>query len=242
MIKKLEGIIVSETPYGDTSKIVNVFSKEYGMVGMIAKGAKSMKSKLRAVSNKFTYGYFHVYYKEGKLSNVVDVDVIDNLNKIKSDIILIGYMSYITELTTQVYKQNEDDSIYDLYIDGVKKMNEGLNPEILTNILEIKYLDFLGIGLNLDGCINCGNKTDIVTIDPDQGGYICKNCYQGEKIVDPKIIKLLRMYYYVEIKSITELKISDEVVAQVNYFLAKYYDRYTGLYLKSKEFLKQVLT
>ena len=241
MIEKIEGIIISETPYGDTSKIINVFTKEHGIIGVMAKGAKSMKSKLRAVSSKFTYGYFHIYYKENKLSQLIAVDIIDNLNKIKTDLTLIGYLSYITELTSQVYKQNNELAIYDLYINGVKKINEGLTPSIITNILEIKYLDFLGIGLNLDCCVNCGNTTNIVTLDPDQGGFICSNCYQNEKIIDSKTIKLIRMYYHVDIKSITNLKISEAIANQINYFLSKYYERYTGLYLKSKEFLKQVL-
>lgn len=240
MITKIEGIIISEIAYGDTSKIINVFSKDHGVVGIIAKGAKSMKSKLRAVTTKFTYGYFHVYYKENKLSTLIAVDIIDNLNYLKQDITLIGYLNYISELTNQVYKQNNDNNIYDMYIKAIQKMNNKLNPQIITNIIEIKYLDFLGISLNLDSCVNCGNKTNIVTIDPDQGGYICKNCYTNELIVDPKTIKLLRMYYYIDINSITEININETISNQINYFIDKYYERYTGLYLNSKKFLESV--
>lgn len=241
MIEKVEGIIVSETPYGETSKIINVFTHNYGVIGIMAKGAKSMKSRLRAVTAKYTYGTFHIYYKKDKLSLLTDVDIKNPLTNIKTDIVLIGYMSYISELVTQVYKQSETKEIYDLYVDTILKINELKDPLIMTNVLELKLLDYLGIGLNLDGCINCGNKKNIVTIDPDQGGYICEECYHGERIVDPKIIKLIRMYYYIDIKSISDLKISDDIKNQINYFLSKYYDRYTGLYLKSKEFLKQVL-
>ena len=48
------------------------------------------------------------------------------------------------------------------------------------------------------------------------------------------------MYYYVDIKSISKLKISDKVKNEINHFLNVYYDRYTGLYLKSKDFLKKL--
>ena len=96
------------------------------------------------------------------------------------------------------------------------------------------------MGLNLDSCVKCGSKNNIVTIDGDAGGYICSNCLLQERIVSPKSVKMLRMYYYVDIKSITELNISDEVKEEINFFLNKYYDRYTGLYLSSKEFLKTI--
>ena len=112
---------------------------------------------------------------------------------------------------------------------------------IFREILEIKYLDFLGVGLNLDACVSCGAKANIVTIDGDRGGYICSNCYQNEMLVEKKTIELLRMYYYVEIKSISKLKISEKVKQEINTFLNTYYDRYTGLYLKSKNFLKKLM-
>ena len=189
---------------------------------------------------KFTYGKFNIYYKENKLSTLSSVDVIHSLSHIKNDIVLLSYVNYITELTVQVLKQSSDN-IYDDYIETILKIEEGLDPLVMTNILEIKYLDYLGVGLNLDSCVSCGSKVGIITIDGDRGGYICSKCYQNEFIVDKKTIELIRMYYYVDIKSISKLKISDKVKNEINTFLNTYYDRYTGLYLKSKNFLKKLM-
>lgn len=239
MLREIEGIIIKEIPYKETSKIIHVYTNE-GIIGIICKGAKSLKSPLRATTLRFTYGKFNLYYKENKLSTLVSVDIINPLNKIKSDIILLSYVNYLTELTEQVIKQAREN-IYDDYINTILKIEEGLDPLIMCNILEIKYLDYLGVGLNLDSCINCGRKTNILTIDGDRGGYICSNCYQGETIVEKKTIELIRMYYYVEIKSISKLKISEKVKQEINYFLDTYCERYTGLYLKSKHFLKKLM-
>ena len=35
MIKKVEGIIIKETSYKETSKIVNIFTDEYGIIGVV---------------------------------------------------------------------------------------------------------------------------------------------------------------------------------------------------------------
>ncbi len=240
MIQKVEGIIISETPYGDSSKIVNVITKEYGVIGIMCKGVKSLKSPLRTKTLRFTYGTFHISYKENKLSTLIDVDIIDSLRNIKEDIELISYLTYITDLTYQVTKQNNDSEIFEIYKNIVLKLNEKQDPLILTNILELKYLDYLGVGLNLNSCIKCGSKKNIVTLDPDEGGYICRDCYRNEKILSPKSIKLIRMYYLIDINSITEINISNDTATEINYFLDKYYERYTGLYLKSKDFLKRI--
>ena len=237
MITEIEGIILSETPYGETSKIINILTKEKGILGIMCKGAKSMKSPLRALTMPITYAKFYIYYKEDKLSTLKDVDLIDAFNNIKQDIILIAYANYLTELTQQVAKQDFDENLFEIYINSLNKINNGLDPLIIANIVELKYLTYLGIALNLDGCVTCGNTKNIVTLDGDAGGYLCKDCYRDEKIVSPKTIKLLRMYNYVDIKNISTINIDEHAKLETNYFLNRYYERYTGLYLKSKKFL-----
>lgn len=241
MIEKVEGIILSISDYQESSRILQVLTKEHGLIGIIAKGCKSVKSPLRAACNSYTYGYFYIYYKENKLSLLSNVDIINSYSNIRLDIELISYMAYLCDLTYQVVKQNDDSNIFDILINALDKINNKLNPLIITNIVELKYLDYLGISLNLDSCVKCGSKENIVTIDGDDGGFICKNCYTNQAIVDKKTIKLIRMYYLVDIKTISTIKISDVVSREINNFINTYYDRYTGLFLKSKEFLNKLI-
>ena len=241
MLCEVEGFILSETSYGETSKIINVWTKKYGVIGIMCKGAKSLKSKNRVSTMRFSYAKFNIYLKQGKLSTLVSADVINPLKKIRSDITLIGYLSYLTELTEQVIKQNNDLLLFDDFINSILKIEDGLEPLVITNILEIKYLEKLGVLFNLDECVVCGSKNNIVTINADKGGFICLNCLSNEVIVDKKVIKMLRMYYYVNIKSITNIKVEDNIKNTINKFLDMYYDRYTGLYLNSKNFLKNVI-
>ena len=63
-IESFEGIILSETNYSESSKILNVLTDKHGLIGVISKGCRNMKSKLRGVSRKLIYGTMHVYYKE----------------------------------------------------------------------------------------------------------------------------------------------------------------------------------
>lgn len=240
MLKKVEGIIINDTNYGETSKIINILTDE-GIIGVIAKGAKSIKSPLRSTTLNLTYGSFNIYYNENKLSTLKSADIINELKNIKKDIVLVSYMSFLCDLVSQVMKQNDDKKIYDMLISTLLKINDGLNPMIMTNILELKLLDYLGVGISFNSCCKCGKTKGIVTIDPDAGGYICKDCYTNELYYDEKTLKMLRMYYLVEISSISDLKISDKVVNNINYFVNTYYDRYTGLYLKSKRFLNDLI-
>ena len=239
MVIDVEGIIINSKDYKDSSKILDIFTKEYGIIGVIAKGCKSLKSNLRSVTEKLTYATFTIYFKKDKLSILSEASIINNFSNIKKDIEKISYASFLVDLTNQVYKQCEDNSLYDLLISALVKINDNFNPLTITNIIELKYLEYLGVMPNIDGCSICGSKS-VVTLSSDKGGYLCSKCHTNEPIVSDKAIKLVRMYYYVDIEKISKLDINKEVIFEVNNFIDDYYDRYTGLYLKSKSFLKNL--
>ncbi len=240
MLEKIEGIIIGVRAYSETSKIISILTKEYGILSCIAKGSRTLKSELRSVTDKMTYGLFHMHYKENKLSTLVSVDVMDSFRNIKTDIVKISYASFVLELSEQVMKQNQNEEIYNLLISTLKKIEAGFDPFVLTNILELKYLEYLGVMPIIDACSVCGKKTSIATLSSDRGGYVCNQCLTGEKIVSEKTIKLIRMFYYVAIDKISTLEINESVKKEINTFLENYYDRYTGIYLKSKFFLQNL--
>ena len=241
MLIEVDGFILNELNYGETSKIIHVITHEYGLISIMCKGAKSLKSKNRVTTLRYTYAHFNIYYKENKLSTFKCADIINPLKKIKSDIVLMSYVTYLSELTMQVLKQSDNRNIYNDFINTILKIEEGLDPLVLTNILELKYLNELGVLFSLDKCVKCGNTKNIVTISSDSGGYICKDCLTNEVIVSPKVIKMLRMYFYVKIEEISNIKVDDNTKNTINIFLTNYYERYTGLYLKSKKFLENIV-
>ena len=144
-MEDMEGIVLKESPYGESSKILQVMTKEHGIIGVMAKGARSLKSNLRSVTGKLTYGIFHLRYKEGKLSTLTGVDVECCFKHILTDIHKISYASFLLELAEQVMKHTQKKEVYDLLLSGLFKIDEGFDPMVITNILELKYLDFLGV-------------------------------------------------------------------------------------------------
>jgi len=239
MYKKIEGIIVSEFTFEESSKIIKIFTSA-GIISVIAKGAKKIKSPFFGTTTKFTYGIFNIVYKENGLSKLVDSDILDDYRNIKKDIVKVSYATYITELTLQVYKHDASNNIYELYIASINKINKGYDPLVISNILKLKLLDNLGIKPVIDKCVSCGNTKDIVTVSSYLGGFVCKNCLNNEPIVDTKTINLIRGLYYVDISKITKLDISDKIKKEIDTFINDYYDRYSGIYLKSKSILDNI--
>ena len=239
-MESFEGIILSETNYSESSKILNVLTLEHGLIGIMSKGCRNMKSKLRGVSRKLIYGTFHVYYKENGVSTLIGVDLISSFSKTLMDLEKISYASFMIDLVMQVVKQNDDKEIFNLLKSSLLKLEDGFSPIVLTNILELKLLNYLGVAPCIDCCSLCGSDRAIVSLSSDDGGYVCKSCYSNQILSDEKTIKMIRLYYYVDIDNIKRLDVSNEITKEISRFLDDYYDRYTGLYIKSKDFIKRV--
>ena len=237
-MQEVTGIILKERNYGESSKILDVFTREYGLIGVISKGSKKIKSKLSGVSNRLTYGIFNLYYKQDKLSTLISVDVINPFNNKKNNIINIGYATYLSELTYQIIKQSiKHEEIFNTFINSLLKINENFDPLVITNIYELKMLSYLGVEPILNKCASCGNVNNIITFSSDKNGLICKKCHTNEKIVDLKSIKYLRMYFYLDISKITKIEMDVKIKNEIDDFLTNYYISHTGLYLNSKKFI-----
>lgn len=236
---EVEGIIVNEIDYRDKSKIISALTNK-GLIGMIAKGCKSPKSMLRSCTDKLTYGKFYIKYKENKLSILNNFDSYSNFKNIKSDFNKLGFTMYLLNLSYQVAKENFNENIYYNLVDALKKIDDGINPLVMTNILELKFLTFLGVEPILDRCSICMNQNNIIGLSTSKGGLVCSNCFQNDMLVDEKVIKLIRLYYYIDIKKIDSFNVDKKFVNDINRFIDDYYEKYTGLYLNGKKIVADI--
>ncbi len=238
---KVKGIVVGEQDYLESSKILKIFTEDRGIISVISKGCKKPKSPFKEASSSLIYANFDISYKKDGLSTLVGVDIIEIFKNILMDYHDLAKKMYaftIIDLSVQLVNQKQiDDSeikeVYNLMLSSIKKINDGLSPKILLDIIMLKYLDFLGVAPSLDSCSNCGSK-DIITMDSKSFGFICKNCYSDEKIVSNEALKLIRMLYYVDIERIKKLEMMNGF-DEVHDFIELYYEDHTGIYFNIKK-------
>ncbi len=236
----VEGIVLNETNYSETSKILNILTKEYGLITLLSKGSRAIKSRLRGVSMKLVYANFTMNYKEHGMGTLIEGNIINSLKNIMNDFKKMSYANYLIDITRSVLKDNNNGLLFDFLKQSLLKINEGLEPDLISNIYEVKLLDFLGVRPDFTACISCGNL-ETVTFDITRGGMVCRNCYQDTYQFLPNTIKLLRLFQSVDIRKIDKLKItSSKVREELNLFLKEYYETYTGIYLKKVETIPKV--
>ena len=84
------------------------------------------------------------------------------------------------------------------------------------------------------------NKNEETTILYETEDDYIPLIINDELIYDNKVLKMLKLYYYVDINTISDLNISEKTINDINDIISAYYDRFTGVYIHSKEFLKKL--
>jgi DNA repair protein RecO (recombination protein O) len=144
--KEATGYLIHQRNFKDSSLIIEFFSKEFGMLQLIAKGIK--KNKLLKSQLQFFHLLKIQFYGKSQLKTVVSVNSINTLN-FKG---LIEKTSgfYLNELIHYSLIENEvAESLFDCYASVLIRLeSEKLTP--LLRMFEKHILKINGFELNVD--------------------------------------------------------------------------------------------
>jgi len=243
LLQKCEGIVIRTTNYGETNKIVTLFTREWGKVGVMARGAKKPNSRLASITQLFTYGHFLVQTTSG-LGLLQQGETILTMRSIREDIFLTAYASYIVELTDKSTDDKKPNPyLFELLLQTLKYMDEGVDLDILMFIYEMKMLQVLGITAKLDGCSICGSAEGHFSFSVKEGGFLCHRCIHNDPYhlkISQTTVKLLRLFYYFDVNRLGKVDVKQDTKNELKQVINAYYDEYSGLLLKSKKFLNQI--
>jgi DNA repair protein RecO (recombination protein O) len=243
MLQKCEGIVIRTTDYGETNKIVTLYTREFGKVGVMARGAKKPNSRLAAVTQLFTYGIF-LFQSSTGLGSLQQGEMVSSMRSIREDIFLTAHASYIVDLTDKVTEDRKPNPfLFELMHQTLNYMNEGYDLEILTNIYEMKMLNVQGLYPVLDRCVQCGSTEGDFDFSIKEGGLLCHRCFEQDRYrmrVSSGTVRLLRLFYLLDLNRLGNISVKPETKAELKNVISAYYDEYSGLYLKTRKFLDQM--
>ncbi|PAV29035.1 DNA repair protein RecO [Virgibacillus profundi] len=243
MLEKINGIIIKTKDYGETHKIVTIFSKKLGKFTALARGAKKPKSRMAAVTQPFIYGEFFAYVNSG-LSTIQQGEVIHSFRGIREDIIKTAYTAYITELTDKLIDSKSPDIyLYDQLYQTMSWISDNEDADIPIIMYELKLFKKGGFAPTVDRCTKCGSKEAPFAFSIAEGGLLCNRCrnIDNDAIGLPNaIVKLLYVFVNIELDRVGSISVKPENKLLMRQILDAYYDQYGGFYLKSRKFLNQL--
>lgn len=243
MLEKINGIIMKSKDYGETHRIVTIFSKKFGKITALARGAKKPKSRMAAVTQPFIFAQFFIYVNKG-LSTIQQGEIINSNRSIREDIIKTAYTAYIMELTDKILEDRQGEPyIFEQLQHTMDYIAENEACEIPVIMYEMKLYKKGGFAPKVDSCVNCGRKEELVAFSINEGGLLCSRCrhIDPESTFLPKPLpKLLYIFSEIGLERVNNISVKDENKNIMRQILDNYYDRYGGYYIKARKFLNQL--
>jgi len=229
-------VVLNVADYGESDKIVTIYSHDHGKQTGIAKGAK--RSKKRFVNKLEIFSLLDVQYAENCRSSLVRIDhaeLLDPFVKLRQDYGKYAASSLLCELVLHWTKENDSDTeLFDLLVWALNSLNEG-QPIARTVILfQVKMLGVLGYRPHLEGCMECG-RLDAEGVpyrfSTGRSGLVCAACSPTENSADGPVLlslntaKLLHKAQDMDRQKLGRLHFSRTSTQEAISFL-KRYDRH----------------
>jgi len=185
MITKTEAVVLKSMNYRDSSKIVTFYTRRFGKVKCIAKGARQMKSRFGAGLEPITNVSLVLYKKEHRdLQLVSQCDAIKTYKSIHSDLERMAVALSVLELVNQlVHEEEGNDALYLLLVETLDEIERAKRNFVnLFFAFEIRCASLFGFSPGLGACSACGRSLDEIGIDGmavfqlSKGSVLCGRC------------------------------------------------------------------
>lgn len=140
------GYVLNARPYSDSSLLVEVFTREHGRIGLIAKGARGPKSKTRALLQALQ-PLLLSWTQSGELGGLTGVEAAAAPLPISGERVFYGW--YVNELLLKLtQRQDPHPILFETYALTLAQLG-GADAERALRIFEKRLLEELGYGLQL---------------------------------------------------------------------------------------------
>lgn len=153
--------VLHSYPYKETSLIVDVFSRDYGRVGLIAKGAKRPHSKLRGALQTFQPLALS-WTGRAEVRTLTEAEWVGGLLPLEKSALLSGF--YLNELLVKLTaREDPHPALFDHYVATLNQLAHGESAPIVLRKFERALLSETGVGGDFTVCATTGKP-----VDPEQ--------------------------------------------------------------------------
>ena len=164
------GFVLHSYPYKETSLIVDVFTRDHGRIGLVAKGAKRPHSKLRGVLQTFqplSIGWTG----KSEIRTLTEAEWIGGLLPLEKSALLCGF--YLNELLVKLLARDDPHpALFDHYVSTLNQLAHDEPPPIVLRKFERILLKETGVGGTLNIDVQTGEPVrpeDVYIVDPERG-------------------------------------------------------------------------
>ena len=173
-------IVLRTYRYSETSKIVRLATRDYGVQSAIAKGVFRPRSPFGAALETLSEGVAQLYHKETReLQTLAAFDVVQLRRGLAGDLGRFAGAAALSEVMLKMAPPAPLPAAYEAFILGLDALVKAPSGE--ADAVAVRWLwllvGVLGFAPQLDACVRDGNAVSgTVAFSTADGGVLCASC------------------------------------------------------------------
>lgn len=177
-VYRTEAIVLKRSDFGETDRILTLFTPHLGKIRAIAKGIRRPISKMAGHLELFTHSQLLIA-KGRNLDIVTQSETISSFLPLREDIVRTTYAHYVAELLDRSTPDRmENYPAYAALLSTLGRLATTDAPEMAVRLYEMQLLEHLGYSPQLGRCAQCERELQPVTnaFAAKAGGALCPEC------------------------------------------------------------------
>lgn len=185
-MEKAEAIVIRQADFSESSRVVTLFSKEFGKFGCLAKGAKRLKGPFDAALDLLsTCRIVFIRKSQGALSLLTQASLVQRFSPVSTQLSSLYGGYYVAELLNGLTEDFDPDArIFEAARTALEELSDSAGDASAAIVqFEITLLRLTGHFPDLTECSVCGESVAVsgrFTHWVGQGGILCSNCRRPE--------------------------------------------------------------
>lgn len=245
---KTPAVILHSLDFAESDKLVTFFTRDFGKLRGIAKGAKRSRKRFGSGLEPLTCSAVCFFDKEKTaLVRLDHCDIVHSYPHIHSDVLRLGYAGYIAELINVTAAERERSGELFVLLSGfLELLNQPSFREEFVRVFELRLLALVGYQPELNSCVICRREAQDRHrhwFCQSRGGLICSNCLQDSldhAHLSWGTIRTLQRAQTIELAKIKRLFFSSQAREESRRILPPFIEYRIEKPLKSLRLLKQL--
>lgn len=146
--------VLHSYPFKETSLVVELFTRDFGRIAVVAKGARRPRSALRGVLLAFQ-PLLVSWSGKGELHTLIRAEWHGAYHPLKGLALICGF--YLNELLLKLLPRHDaHEGLFDTYLETLGGLNPGREPSATLRGFEKALLRELGYAITLDRDVESG--------------------------------------------------------------------------------------
>lgn len=186
---KYTAIIIGKKDVGETDRIYSLYTREVGLLSVIAKGVRKPQAKLAAALETLTLSDVSVQRSRGR-GAVSGAIIEQDFRFLKKDAdALVEALEAVFFLQKMLGAEERDEELFRLIFTYLSSLDEAVRTKnvaalpVLNAAFELKVSGALGYALELENCAHCAGPLggERITVGAGAGGALCADCAPSER-------------------------------------------------------------